>query len=279
MMPTREELLATADALPVRPVAIEAQWDGDTDGWRVWLAAVLPDGVGYRSHHLATFQDGGDIRLFNGQVPPWPEARAAATFGTELAARFGVPFYFPSPDHPEDDCPGWAERDRGYPCRRCGILLLQRNDPCPWRGVCYHCHLDEEREKKEALWTPEERAGPRCHICGNPAKATRGESWMCPSCLERYEDYRCSRCGVAVRIIKTEPHTDLCPRCDIRARLDRVPAERREAIRAAFATGGKFVALRVAKDLLGWGLYDALSAVRELSKQAEPGASADGGGM
>ncbi len=145
MIPTCEEVMSTADSLPIRPVAIEAQWDGDTFGWRVWLAAVLPDGAGYRSRHLATFQDGGDIRLFNGKVPSWPEARAAALIGAEVAKRFAVPFFFPSPDFPEDDCPVWAERDRGYPCGRCGILLLQ-HDPCPWRGICYHCHLTFEKE-------------------------------------------------------------------------------------------------------------------------------------
>jgi hypothetical protein len=145
MMPTREELLATADALPARPVAIEAFWDGDTTGWRVELVAVLPAGAGVRNHHLASLRDGGDIRLFNGQVPPWPEARLASVVGAEVAGRLGVPFYFPSPDHPEDDCPAWADRERGYPCGRCGIPLLQR-DGCPWRGVCYHCHLAQERE-------------------------------------------------------------------------------------------------------------------------------------
>lgn len=147
MMPTREALLATADALPARPVAIEALWDGDTTGWMVWLAAVLPDGAGFRSHHLASLRDGGDFRLFNGQVPPWPEAQLAAAVGVELAERFGVPFHFPSPDHPEDDCPSWTERDRGIPCGMCGIPLLQWG-ACPWRGVCYHCHLAREREAR-----------------------------------------------------------------------------------------------------------------------------------
>src|SRR5258706_4864249 len=279
MLPNREELLAKADALPERPVAIEASWDGHSSGWYVCLTAILKAETGYRDCHLWALQDGGDLRLFNGQVPPWGEAVLAREVGEALAAKFGVPFYFPSPDHPETDCPRWWEQDQGYPCRRCGILLLQRGDPLLWRGVCYHCHLAEEREKKEAQWTPEERAGPRCHICGNPAKATRDESWMCPNCLERYEDYQCSRCGVMVRILKTEPHSDICSRCYIRARLDMVPAEQREAIWAAHASGGEGVALGVAMDLLEWDLYDALAAVREFSKQAEPGAAADGGGM
>jgi hypothetical protein len=145
MLPSREALVAKADTLSERPAAFEAFWDGDTGGWYVTLVAVLPTGAGYRDHFLATLRDGGDLRLFNGQVPPWPEARRAGEAGAELAARFGVPFYFPSPGWPEDDCPRWADRDRGYPCGRCGVPLLQRPE-CPWRGVCYRCQLAIERE-------------------------------------------------------------------------------------------------------------------------------------
>jgi hypothetical protein len=266
MLPSREQLLAKAEALIERPVAIEASWDGDSSGWYVCLAAILKTDTGYRDSHLGALQDGGDLRLFNGQVPPWPEAVLAQEVGEELARKFGVPFYFPSPSHPETDCPRWWEQAQGQPCRRCGTLLLQRRDPCPWRGVCYVCHLAEERETKEAQWTPEERSGPRCRICGNPAKAIRSESWMCLDCLERYEDYECSRCGVSVRILKTEPHTDICSRCDLRARLDAVPAEQREAICAARAKGGEPAALDVAREVLGWGLHDELAAVREFGK-------------
>jgi hypothetical protein len=278
-MLTREQLLARAGEIPPKPVALEAWWDGDSTGWFVVLDAVYQDRVWFRSTYRAVNigclrGDDGDLRLFNGAVPPWPEARLAAEVGQELAGRLGVPFYFPSPDHPEEDCPRWPDRGRGVPCRRCGIPLLQPG-ACRWRGVCYQCLLTEEREKKEAQWTPEERAGPRCHICGHPAKATRCESWMCASCLERYEDYQCSRCGVSVRILNTKAHTDICSRCDIRARLDMVPAEHREAIRAAHASGGKGVALDVAMDLLGWRLHDALAAVREFSKQAERVAAPD----
>lgn len=264
MLPSREELLREADALPETPVAFEASWDGDSSGWFVALTAVLRTGAGYRDHHLATLQEGGDLRLFNGQVPPWPEARRAREVGAELADRFGVPFYFPSPHHPEDQCPSWAERDRGYPCRRCGIPLLQR-DPCPWRGVCYHCHLEEERETKEAAWTPEERAGPRCHLCGNPARGTIGTLPACIGCVESYETYRCSGCGAVVLVRKTELKGDLCLLCDVRARLEGVPVDVRRAIRAAATEGDEFAAIVAAKNLLGWSLYDARAAVHVLS--------------
>jgi hypothetical protein len=132
MLPSREEILSKADDLSGAPVAFEAFWDGDSIGWFVTLSAVLRAREGYTNHYLCGLRDGGDIRLFNGQVPPWPEARLAQEVGTELARRFGVPFYFPSPDHPEDQCPGWAERDQGYPCRRCGPPAPARTMPLAW---------------------------------------------------------------------------------------------------------------------------------------------------
>jgi hypothetical protein len=147
MLPTLEELLSRIAGLPGPPVAIEALWDGDSYGWFINLAAVVQDAGGYRSHHLASLQDGGDIRLFNRQVPPWPEAQLAREVGEELSRRLEIPFYFPSPEHPEDDCPGWAERARGSPCRRCGIPLLQGGGYAR-PGLCYYCFLEVEGESR-----------------------------------------------------------------------------------------------------------------------------------
>ena len=96
-MPSREELLARAAALPEQPVAFEASWEGDTTGWFVVLEAVLN---GNRRHDLAALRGGSDYRLFVGEVPPWPEAELAKSVGAELAERYGVPFIFVSPDHP-----------------------------------------------------------------------------------------------------------------------------------------------------------------------------------
>ena len=150
MLPTYEEILLRVASVPGPPVAIEALWDGDSSGWFINLAAVTGGAGGYRTYHLASLQGGGDIRLFNGQVPPWPEARAARALGERLSRRLGIPFYFPSPEHPEGACPRWAERDRGSPCRRCGIPVLQgggyaRPGLCT---LCYYCYLDVEQESR-----------------------------------------------------------------------------------------------------------------------------------
>ena len=67
-----------------------------------------------------------------------------------MTARFGVPFYFPSPNYPEQDCPRWRDRDKGTPCAGCGIPLLQEPD-CSWRGRCYECYLAEEKRRRKKV--------------------------------------------------------------------------------------------------------------------------------
>lgn len=100
-----DRLAATVAALPHPPHAIEAYWDGDTSGWFVCLAAVSAPPPTERT--LALIRFGGDIRLFNGEVPPWPEAQEATAVGTALADRLGIPFWFASPDEALDDAPRW----------------------------------------------------------------------------------------------------------------------------------------------------------------------------
>jgi len=98
-------LIEQVAALPYPPDAIEALWDGDTNGWFVCLAAVtLRPKV---EHNLALIRHGTDIRVLNGQIPPWPEAHKAASIGCALAERLGVPFHFASPDSPNIELPRW----------------------------------------------------------------------------------------------------------------------------------------------------------------------------
>jgi len=100
-----DELMAAIQALPREPVAVEALWDGDSEGWMIRLLAVTREPR--TEHHLATVQHGTDIRLFNGEVPPWPEALEASTIGRRLAERLGIPFYFASPGRPDNFAPRW----------------------------------------------------------------------------------------------------------------------------------------------------------------------------
>ncbi len=94
------------------PVAIEALWDGDTTGWFVSLYAIIAhpsvQHPRYTEAGLINLRGpGGDIRIFNGDVPPWPEARMASEIGQSLAWEHTVPFYFHSQSEPDDQAPRW----------------------------------------------------------------------------------------------------------------------------------------------------------------------------
>lgn len=257
---SRETILAKVESLPSSPKVIEALWDGDSDGWFIRFSAISEDG---QSHWLGALSEGGDIRLFNGQVPPWPEALAAQHLGDELAHRYGAHFYFPSPEYHEDDCPSWNDREQGYPCSQCGIPLLQR-EPCPWRGLCYHCHLDKEREEREASWTQEKREGPRCHICGNPASGELNGGLACRECLDKYEVYQCERCQCRVMTSQRD-HSSLCSGCELQIQIDALTEVQRDTIREAMAKG-RFEGLRSAIDVMGCSLNEAQSVLHLLRK-------------
>ncbi|WP_339745391.1 hypothetical protein [uncultured Rubinisphaera sp.] len=257
---SNENIRAQVDSLSSSPIAFEALWDGDSSGWFIQFAAITADS---QTLPLGVVSHGGDIRLFNGQVPPWPEAAAAKLLGNELAELFCAEFYFPSPDHPEDECPSWHDRKQGYPCRRCGILLFQRDD-CRWRGICYYCHLDEEREKREAQWTPEQRAGPRCSICGNPATNELADSPVCGDCFANYNIYNCEQCGASWRGHVSYNHSSRCSKCERESLVNSLTASQRDRIRVAMDKH-RCDGLDTAMDILNCDLYDAQYVLHVLS--------------
>lgn len=144
-MITLEHLREKIQAAGAKVVAIEAQWDGDTGGWFLEMFAILDRAS---SHHprydslwLCGLSEAGDIRLFEGAVPPWPEAAYATELGEALAAELGVPFYFPSPTIPEDQCARWWDRDHTHRCDGCDVALQPgpRGRPWPWPNACAAC--------------------------------------------------------------------------------------------------------------------------------------------
>jgi hypothetical protein len=104
-----ENLSQKIKELEGHPICIQALWGGDTRGWRVSLEVIMNNDNKLNEEYLGTISYGTDIRLFNGSVPPWPEALYASDVGSRLAADFGVEFYFPSPSEPNDDRMSWIE--------------------------------------------------------------------------------------------------------------------------------------------------------------------------
>ncbi|MBB2948286.1 hypothetical protein FB565_008069 [Actinoplanes lutulentus] len=113
--PTTDQLIAKVTAISEPLAAVEACWDGDTQGWFVVLVAIVrrpgPRHPDFDEADLCVLRFGGDIRLFNGQVPPWPEAVRATEQGQAVAQRMGVPFHFASPDEPDDEAPRWWDEE------------------------------------------------------------------------------------------------------------------------------------------------------------------------
>jgi len=170
--------------LPGNHRAIQVLWDGDTTGWFVRVFLVSEPRVSWwtpwaaerarcREDLLAGLRYGGDIRLFNGQVPPWPEAIVARRAGERVARDLGLEFYFPSPDDPDSDCPSWVERESATRCRACGKLLLAK----PYHGTpprCYLCKLNEERERAILNDAPGTIPGVRYVLEEEPGHFTQG---------------------------------------------------------------------------------------------------------
>ncbi|GGN99270.1 hypothetical protein GCM10010112_92930 [Actinoplanes lobatus] len=109
--PTTAQLIEKVEAATAPVLAVEAFWDGDTEGWFVVLVAIVRRPGGrhdcFDEVLLTVLQFGGDLRLFTGQVPPWPEAQQAIEQGRAVAQHVGVPFHFASPEEPNDDLPRW----------------------------------------------------------------------------------------------------------------------------------------------------------------------------
>lgn len=112
--PDPRQITATIATITEPIAAIEATWDGDTQGWFVLLLAIVRRPSRHHPQfdeiHLAAFRQGTDLRLFNGTVPPWPEAADATTMGTSIAANLGVPFHFTNLDSPDVDPPRWWDQ-------------------------------------------------------------------------------------------------------------------------------------------------------------------------
>jgi hypothetical protein len=125
---------------------LEALWDGDTVGWFLELFLTVKSAAGSESRALvATLRYGSDIRLFNHQVPPWPEAIVAKELGERLQRDSGCSFWFPSPDDPDNDNPSFEQRHDATTCPDCGKLFLADAHSHVPQDVCYHCHLARER--------------------------------------------------------------------------------------------------------------------------------------
>ncbi|SEN38855.1 hypothetical protein SAMN04488505_11033 [Chitinophaga rupis] len=153
-----ETLEQEIEKVPGKPVVLEALWDGDTNGWFLYIDLYTETGRFFwkktTAVHLGIISMGGDIRLFNGQVPAWPEAVLAKAIGEKAAEKYGLTFYFPSDKEPDDNCPSWTQRHLAINCADCNKLILPTNSPYLPKEICHHCHLEREWNEKIKLNKP-----------------------------------------------------------------------------------------------------------------------------
>lgn len=142
-----EELFDRVQALTSEPLAIEALWAGGPDR-SLGLHVVTQEAQASRaprqvSHVLMQLKLGTDRHLFEGPVTPWPEAQVAQHVGRAVARGWAIPFWFPSPQQPDDRCPHWWEREKAVRCEDCGKLFLPDSPPPPG-SRCAPCHQEQE---------------------------------------------------------------------------------------------------------------------------------------
>ncbi|TWF40325.1 hypothetical protein FHW36_1047 [Chitinophaga polysaccharea] len=134
-----------------KPVVLEALWSGDTNGWYLscYLYTVTYPFFFRREHHYFLGQVAvpeGTEYFTNSKLTIEGVAEA---LGNQAAQKYGLTFYFPAKDGPDDECPAWTERHLGILCQDCGKLILPRKSPYIPQEICYPCHL--KREWDESL--------------------------------------------------------------------------------------------------------------------------------
>lgn len=106
----------------------------------------------------------------------------------------------------------------------------------------------------------------RCDMCGRPSTPSRAGFFLCAECLERYDEQVCSRCGIRMVVLKTIEHSEVCSLCELRAQINALPEEQREAIRQLAKSGQRLEAVKEAKRVLGVSVGDAAFVAGELAE-------------
>ena len=132
--------------MPGKPVVLEVLWEGDTHGWYLCIT-VYKKSIGLFRSKLDEYYL-GRIIVGKGIKPSanlrLTEAFLADEYGKKAIAKYGLIFYFPSPDKPDDDCPKWTERHMAIHCGDCEKLIIPTNGPYLPKDICYNCHLKRE---------------------------------------------------------------------------------------------------------------------------------------
>ena len=99
--PTYNQFITKINSFEGTPKVIEALWDGDTTGWFLVIYVILEKKnllSKYTSREqVGVIRKGGDIRIFQGKVPPYPESEIAIEIGKYFNDLYGTEFYVTAP--------------------------------------------------------------------------------------------------------------------------------------------------------------------------------------
>ena len=210
---TYEDAVTKIEQIKGTPIAVEAQWDGDTQGWflmmfvvaktknRIWTPSKI------ETYHLGNLSLGNDIRVFNGTVPPYPEAILAKEIGNKLSEKYKLEFFFPSPINPDDDCPRWTEKDKAINCADCNKLIIPTDSPHLPKEICYSCHRTREQNERVKTKEPNDDGVNLFLSNGNQVKklgyASKFESFPISEFID-YQTANSASKGVQVIVIEKE---------------------------------------------------------------------------
>lgn len=107
----------------------------------------------------------------------------------------------------------------------------------------------------------------KCWICGDLGSASVVGSVLCLACRARYDEYCCVKCGQNVCIDKAIPHGDVCSGCLLRERASRLPPFLLEPIAAEAEAGRMILAIKLARETLGWSLPDAAYLANQIRER------------
>jgi len=130
-----DERIGKADG---RPTVLEALWDGDTEGWFLILHLYVEKGwlLGKKEEII-----------YMGTLG-YTAAKMMNEWGSRAAEKYGLTFYFPAGDEPDDDCPGWDKRHLAIKCADCGKLIIPRDNSYLPKGICHHCNSKRGQNEK-----------------------------------------------------------------------------------------------------------------------------------
>lgn len=210
---TYEDAVAKIEQIKGTPIAVEAQWDGDTQGWFLMMFVIVKtknriwEHSKIQTYHLGNLSLGDDIRVFNGTVPPYPEAILAEEIGNKLSEKYKLEFFFPSPINPDDDCPRWTEKDKAINCADCDKLIIPTDSPYLPKDICYNCHLTREQNERVKTKKPHDDGVNLFLSKGNQVKklgyASKFESFPISEFIDHQTANDLSK-GVQVIVVENE---------------------------------------------------------------------------